>query len=370
MNAITIGKPDKFLKGIAKIKVTDPTTGNIVAYDRVLQEGAISTDANMGEIVGGLGAELQGIIPDTVRLTGTVTSQAFSLEARQFVMGGNHSYNAVTSVCETVTAGGSSLTVTGTPVKHKAQPTSDTYAWCYVRPHNATEYSGTNYRLDMASKVVMDFVATNGEQYDVTYFIQSASAEELTIPTTMNKPVLTVEIEYAVYAFQNNSATNSTFQGWLNVVVPRAIFTGNAGLTGNQTEASTTDYTWTALDPNNNDIACGACGLTSSNYAYYVYTPCGDPTVAVDDLATIGGGISLEVSETKQFPVVYVMPDGSPVTPVYTDLTYTSAADATAEVDTNGVITGIAAGSTTVTATLTKADGTTLSTVCNVTVTS
>lgn len=369
MNAIQIGKPGRFIKGVAKVKVTDPFTGNIIGYDRIISDSAMSTDVNLNEVVGGLGNKLQGIIPDTVRLSGTLTSQAFSLEARGLITGGAFSYNATASVCETITATGSTLTVSQTPVKHIGQPATDTEAWAYVREHNASSYEGTNYRVDLTTKQILDFVATSGTQYDVYYFVQSASAEQLTIPAIMNKPVVTIEIEYGVFSFQNGSSTNSTFQGWQHVIIPRAILTGNAGIDGNQTDVSTTDWSWQALDTSDNAVGCDTCGLAGSNYAYYVYVPCGDPTIAVQELATIGGGISLEVGATKQFPVVYVMPDGSPVTPTYTDLTYVSAATGTATVSAAGVIEGVAAGDTTVTATLEKSDGTTLTTVCNVTVT-
>lgn len=368
MNAITIGKPKEFLKGMVRAKFIEPETGNILGYDEFLSEGSTALDQNIEEIAAGLGNKLIGVLTDTTRLTGTITSRAFSLEQRQLITGGALSYNATANVCETVTAVGSTLTVTGTPVKHRAQPSSDTTAWCYVREHNASEWAGTNYRVDLSTKQVLDYIATNGEQYDVFYNVQSASALELAIPSNLDKKVVTIELEYGRFSMQNDSSTHSTFVGWSNLIIPRAILTGDGGMTGSQTESSPTSYTWTALAPNTSTIACGVCNPQSA-YAYIINVPCGDPTVAVEELATIGGGITLEVGATKQFPVVYVMPDGSPVTPTYTDLTYVSAATGTATVSAAGVIEGVAAGDTTVTATLEKSDGTTLTTVCNVTVT-
>ena len=81
------------------------------------------------------------------------------------------------------------------------------------------------------------------------------------------------------------------------------------------------------------------------------------------------------MGETVQIPVVYVMPDGSTQTPVYSTLTYaigatpatafTPSKDTTAQVDVNGQVKGLAAGDTEVTITLVKGD-TTLETACNV----
>ena len=63
------------------------------------------------------------------------------------------------------------------------------------------------------------------------------------------------------------------------------------------------------------------------------------------------------------------MPDGSTVQPVYSDLTYVSKTPATATVDTNGLVKGVAAGTTEITVTLTRSTGGNLVAYCNVTVT-
>ena len=64
------------------------------------------------------------------------------------------------------------------------------------------------------------------------------------------------------------------------------------------------------------------------------------------------------------------MPDDSIVQPVFSDMQYSiPSSDATiATVSPSGIVTGKAAGDTEVTITLTKADGSKLTTYCNVTV--
>ena len=89
--------------------------------------------------------------------------------------------------------------------------------------------------------------------------------------------------------------------------------------------------------------------------------------------------MSVKVNETAQIPVVYVMPDGSTQTPTYTNLTYaigstaatvsTPSKDSKAQVDVNGQVKGLAAGTSEVTITLVKGEQT-FETYCNVTVTS
>ena len=370
MNAITFGNPALYVKGVAERRYYDFSTGNIVGLDKVASEAAFTASATLQEITGGFGNPLVGVLPDSVRLTGTYTSQAFSLETRRLITGGRLEYNAPAAICETIVAAASTLTVSKTPVKHLGQPASDTNCWCYVKPQGASTYAGTNYEVDPDTKQVVNFVANVGDTYEVFYFASNASAQSLAIPEQYNPTVVTVETKYGVYANQNNSVSGGTLQGWLYFIVPRAICTGDAGLSAGQTTNATTDGSWMALGDSEDGLTCDDCTGLNKNLGYYVYVPCGDPAAEVQALAVPGGGISVVVDATKQIPVKYVMPNDTLVQPTYSDLSYTSAATATAEVNANGVVTGKAAGSTTITITLTKADETTLTTTCAVTVTS
>lgn len=368
MNAIRLGDPNLFVKGIAEATFFDPDTGNIIGFDSVASENAITSSVNLQEVAGGLGNALVGVLPDTTRLSGTYTSQAFSLKQRQMITGGKLNYGAVSSVCETVTAADTKLTVSRTPAKHYGQSAADALCWCYVREHGASTYMGTNYGIDPVSKEV-NFVATPGTQYDVFYFTENASAQALAIPASFSPTVMSVQIKYGVYAKQNNAVTNSTLQGWLYVIVPRAIPNGDAGVSASQTANSTTDYAWMAISSDSTPMACADCGNAANNLAYYVFVPCDGVTSAIEALAVIGSGVSVKVGGKAQIPVVYIMPDNSIQTPVYSDLTFTAKTAATATVDASGMVTGVAAGESDITVTLAKADGKTLTTVCNVTVT-
>lgn len=378
MDAIRFGDPNIILKGIVEQIYYDPTTGNIIGYDNVGTEGAIETEVNLQEITGGFGNPVIGIIPDSTRMTGTYTSAAFSLHTRQMITGGNLHYGGVSPVCETITATGTTLKVSKTPAKHYAQPLSDEKAWCYVKPVGAANYMGTNYGVDLTTKQV-DYTAVAGQNYEVFYFVQNSSAQVLELPDMFNPSVVTISQKYGVYAKQNSSVSHGTLQGYMYVVVPRAILNGSAGVSANQTDAATTDGSWMALSPDQNSLICEDCANSTKTFAYYIYVPCGGETAAVADLAVIGGGISVKVNETAQIPVVYVMPDGSTQTPTYTNLTYaigsTSAAventpskDTKAQVDVNGQVKGLATGATEVRITLVKGEQT-LETFCNVTVT-
>ena len=370
MTAITLGTPNLFLKGIAEQTFYDPATGNIIGFDNVASEAAISTSVNLQEVVGGMGNALVGVFPDTVRLTGTYTSQAFSLETRRLITGGTLAYNAVAPICETIAAADTTLTVDKTPAKHYGQPAGDTNCWCYVKEQGAASYPGTNYEINPTTKQVVNFAAEAGHTYEVYYFAVNASAQSLAIPDVFNPANVTVSTKYGVYAKQNNAVTGGTLQGWLYVVVPVAILSGDAGISANQTTNATTDGSWMALSPDSVGLTCNDCAMSGNPLAYYVYVPCGDAAAEVEALAIPGGGVTVAQGSTVQIPVKYVMPNDTLVQPTYTDLTDVSAATGTASVTDNGVVSGVAVGSTTITVTLTKGDNTTLTAPCAVTVVS
>lgn len=369
LNAIKLGSPNLFVKGIAEVTITDYTSGNIIGFDKVASEGSITSSVNMGEIVGGIGSPLLMTIPDTTRISGSLTSQAFSMEQRALTSGGNISYGGITPVCEHVTATGGKLTVTkGTPVKHYAQAAEETTGWCYVREHGGGEYYGTNYHIDLESKQVTDFVATSGTEYDVFYFVNNASAKVLELSSNFKPSVAAVSYKFEVYAQQNGSVGNGTRVGFLYFHVPRAQFGGDVGISANQTNAANTDYSWNALAAVDNMPTCEGCEEDGSPYAYYVYVPCGAADQGIDALAVVGGGISMKNGTTAQIPVKYVV-DNHLVQPTYADLTYSVDTTNTVTVS-NGVATAKATGNATVTISYTKQDGTQLTTTCKVTVTS
>lgn len=369
MNAIRLGDPNLFVKGIAEVTIKDPSTGNIIGFDKVASEGSITSSINMGEITGGVGNPLLITIPDTTRITGALTSQAFSLEQRALTSGGQITYNGITPVCEHVTATTATLTVTGNPVKQYGQSANDVLAQCFVREHGAGSYMGTNYGVDMKTKQVANFVAMAGTEYDVFYFVNNASAKVLELSSNFAPSVASLEYKFNVYAKQNGSTGNGTRVGFLYFIVSKAQFGGDVGISANQTTNATTDYAWKALADVDNLPSCEGCAENGSPYAYYVYVPCASSTSSVEALAVIGGGVSVAVGGSAQIPVKYVMPNGETVQPTYSDMTYAVATQSTATVSTNGVVQGASAGNTVVTITLTKADNTVLTTYCQVAVT-
>lgn len=363
--AFRLDNPSLYVKGSADITVYDIETGDVVGYSNKLDTSNITSSTNNGEIRAGLGAPVVINLPDSATFTGEVTAQDFSLQARQLQTGGVLSYNGKIRFKETIEATGTTLTVTNTPVAAYGEPSDAEAYTCFVGN------DGKNYKVDPTSKQIVDFSATSGQSYCVTYYVEAASAQALTIPSVFAPSVNRVEIRMAAYQAQGaTNGMNSSLAGYVYVILPRAQFIGgDAGINGSQTENATTSWTFSALAYDEADAACDVCAQGNSVLGYMVYAPCNNAAQAVEALVVPGGTVSVSASNgTAQIPVLYVMPDGSTVQPVYTDLTYASQADETAEVSTSGVVTGKQQGSTIIDISVTSKP--TVKTVCNVEVTS
>lgn len=371
MTAFNFGNPNLFVKGSVEQILRDPATGNIVAYDNLASATAINYTFNAQEVTGGFGNRLLAVIPDTTRLSGTYTSQGFSLVHRALVTGGTLSYNAVCPVCESVTVSdGTSVKVTGTPALAYGQPATDTEAWCTVRESGSAQYSGESYGIDLGTKTVNGFTAQSGKTYEVFYFSANASAQALAIPAAGVPAVVHLTQKWGIYAKQNGSVSQSTLWGYLYLVVPRASLNGDAGIDGDQTTNTTTQYGWSALTDDSQDVmACADCAAPANNMAYYIIVPCADTLEMVQALVVAGGSAAVGVGKSAQIPVRYLMPDGSTVQPTYTDLSYESGNSGVATVNASGQVEGVSDGDTQVTVTLTRSGAPNLTAYCNVSVT-
>ena len=364
------GNPNMFVMGTVDQTLYKRETGDVLGFDKLGQEAGASYNFQLAEVTGPLGS-LVASIPNTTRLTGTYTSAAFSLEQRAALIGTEITNGAPVRFTEEITATGTTLTVTKPPVKFTAQPQSDTEGWCYVHEKSDATFTMENVGVDLTTKAV-NFTATAGTTYVVTYFIENPSAQVVGMKSFADPSIVSILQRWNVFSTQNGTRENGTLVGHLHLVVPLAMLEGDAGIDGNQTTNSTTNYNWRAILPSDNlpqldDISCQS---DDQYLAYYVYVPCGGTNVAVQDIVVIGGNIQLGVDASAQIPVKYIMPGDKIAQPVYADLTFVSSDGTKATVgEHTGIVTGVAAGNAVITVTLTKEDETELTDTVNVTVT-
>ena len=332
-----------YAKGTCNVIVTDPSTGKIDFQSNKVQTSQLTTAVNMNELRAGLGNAIAIQLPSDSAVNLELTTADFSMSARAMQLGSSVTYNAAAPVCEVITANSNTLTVSNAAVA----PQGFSKAIAYV------DTGSTAYEIN-ASKEVVGFTASSGTAYKVYYWIANPSAQQIKAYSVFNPAVKHVTMQIAVYSTESSaSASQGSLVGWLYCIIPRMQFSAKADTDGSQTSNVTTVLSGTALtyDPSSSEAVCVDCGL--SELAYWVYVPNGDVTQDIDSLVVVGGGLALVVGNTAQVPVRFLMKDGTLVVPDYSLMSYQSAAQATASVSNTGVVTAAAAGSTTITCTLT-----------------
>ena len=343
-----------YCKGTMDIWLHNPSTGDLDYYTNKVQTNQLSTTVNMSPIQAGVGNPTVINIPDSSEITLTITAADMSLEARALSTGGELSYNGIVPYMESITANGTTLTVSNTPAIGYGMNAE--YAFI--------DKSGKAYTIDPETRIISGFVAENGKDYCVRYFTKMASAKQLRLSTLFAPAVEVATIRLPAYSSQGSSANQGSRVGDFWIWIPRMQFSGKADVDGSQTTPATTDISGSALSYEEG-LEAGVCSESAmSALAYMVYMPSGNATSLVEGLAIVGGEITVVKNASMQLPVKYVI-NGQLVQPNYTDLSYESSATATATVTAAGVVTGAAAGSCEITATL--ADPA-LSVVCNCTV--
>lgn len=344
-----------YAKGTMDVWVHNPVSGDLEFYSNKVKTDQFTTEVTMGEITGGVGNPVLLTIPDSAKVNLTLTAANTSLEARKLSVGGTLAYNGIIPVMETITAAGTTLSVSETPVA--AYGFSDAYAFI--------DDSGVAYTVDVDTKTIDTFVAVSGQSYCVKYFMAAASAQQLTISSVFSPNVEVVYIRIPAYSAQGTTANQGSKVGDFWIWIPRMQFSGKADMKGDQTDPDTTDISGQALSYDA-ALAQGICSDSAqSALAYMVYMPLAGATSSVEGLAVVGGGVTVAEGASVQIPVRYVINDEL-VQPAYADLDYTSSAEVTATVSATGVVTGVLAGSCEVEIEL---DAPALTTFCNVTVT-
>lgn len=343
-----LNNPYLYLKGTCEVTVKRPSDGQIVFQSSKVATNNFTSSVDMGEIRAGLGNPIAIQLPSNAAVNLELTTADFSMQARAMQVGTEVAYNAIVPVCASVTASGATLSL-----PEGAAPVAfygDAEAYAYVNFAGADD-PGKAYLISDEGEIE-GFTAVSGTTYNVIYYENRADAQYFAISSMIAPGVYSVYAKMAVFSTEGTNANNRGSQvGWASYVIPRMQFGGDVATSGSQTDPATTTLSGTALSYEQ-AVEAGACvDCNFPNLAYMIYEPLtfnGNNAIAA--LAVIGGDIDLVVGagNAKVIPVKYVMANNTVVQPKYSDLTITSGSTSTATVS-NGVITGVAAGYTTLT---------------------
>jgi hypothetical protein len=346
---ILLNNPYLYLKGTCEVTIKRPSDGQIVFQSSKVATNNFSSSVDMGAIRAGLGNPIAIQIPSDAAVNLDLTTADFSMQARAMQVGTELAYNAIVPVCASVTASGATLTV---PDAAPVAFYGDGEKYAYVNFSGATD-PGKAYVIN-DSGVVQDFVAVNGTTYNVLYYEKRADAQYFAISSMIAPGVYNVSAKMAVFSTDGaNSGNRGSQVGWASYVIPRMQFGGNANTDGSQTSAATTSLSGTALSYEE-AVQAGECvDCNYPNLVYMTYEPLTfNGNNAIVALAVVGGNVSVEEDETKVLPIKYVMAGNTVVQPKYSDLTIT-VDDGTKASVSGGAITGIAAGTTTMSISIT-----------------
>ena len=342
-----------YVKGTMDVWCHNPSTGDLDYYSNKVQTSQFTTTVNMSPINASVGNPVVINLPDSAEVSLTLTAANMSLEARALSVGGDLSYNGIVPVIESITAQSGTIAVSQAPVA----------GYGMAEPYAFIDTDGKAYVVNADTYQIEGFTAQSGQSYCVRYFVRNASAQQLRIASNFAPSVEVVTIRMPAYNTQGSSNNQGSKCGDFYIWIPRMQFSGKADTEGSQTTAATTDFSGSAL-AYDEAVSSGVCAESAATaLAYMVYVPLGDSTTLVEGLAVVGGAITVAAGSTVQLPVKYVI-NNQLVQPDYSDLTYESSADGTATVSDAGVITGVAAGSCTITASL---NDLTVTTDCTVT---
>lgn len=339
-----------YVKGTCNVICEDVTTGDVVYQTNKMSTGNITPSTSLNEIRAGLGNPIAAMIPSDSQLQVDFEAADFQMWAKAAQLGAAVSYSAPVPACQTVTATTGPLTIDiseGAPVPELGAST----AKAYVQQVGEASYiamDGAAYDIS-AEGVIDGFNAEAGKSYKVWYFVEKISAQKAVISSFIDPKVVRFIAQIAVYSNRSGGAANQgTRVGWLYYTIPFLKLQADATVTGDQSTNDTTKISGQAIAYDGDTVSATCTDCDSSTLGYLVYSP-DDGSSEILGLAVVGGVVNVEVDNTAQIPVRFVMIDGSLVAPPnYGDLTYAlaSGGDTYASVSDSGVLTGVATGDT------------------------
>lgn len=345
----------QFLAGAATV---DMLVGDqLIATATTLLDSSITVGSTAEEVRGGPGAKLLGKYYHTSTFDINLTDVLFKLEYFAFQTGSAIQQIADVFTSEQVTLGaGGSGTITGTPAVYQSY---GTIGWA------AKPGSDAYQKITFTEKAFTVAGAKEGDIYCVKYISTDNAARQITISSSFIPSEVTLVMTANLYRAGGrgeNDVNNSSKIGIVQVLVPRFQFNGSMELSMTSTGVANSPIVGSALDNPSADCSDGGYyaiiteQLSGSSWYDNVFA------LAIEDsdieLATTTGTATLSV---------YALPlNGAAFKPPYEDLTFTSAANGTATVTQEGVVTGVAKGSTTVTVSIKNKAG--VEAIANITV--
>lgn len=335
---------EKFiLAGVGTIEgFTQSTTSpQKIFTSTTLQESSLNTSVTAEDIRGGLSNPLLGRYFHDSLLESSITDALFDMTYIALNTGGQITVGGDTLVTESVTTStANQITVTGTPVTFGNAGTVGWYTLEGADNWQPITFSGKNASVTGLA---------SGTNVCVRYNAHDDALKQFIIPANVIPSEIHVVMTYPLFAASTDvqSLSTSSQVGELIVDIPRFQFNGSVELSLTSSGAATSNLSGSALAVNDtsncNDMGrYGTVKMRTFGGNWYDNLI----AMAVDDAE-----LALTVNGTQTLKVIGIYRDkGTTLTGAIDNskLTFTSGNTSTATVSNAGLVTGKAAGTTTI----------------------
>ena len=324
-----------FMVSVATATAYD-NSGNILFTGKTLMDSNVTIKTGNADVRGGIGNKLQYVYFHSSDWTGTIQDVQFNLQAIGSTLGSDIDTSANVYTQETITLGALGAgTVVGTPISD--QSTGTIYGWCQFADGNTEKVTFTGKNFTASTGV-------SGEIVCIRYYNLNSSVKSVTVKSNIVPKICRLVLDCQLAS----SDSTSNIIGKVEIIVPRAQLTGSLNITMKADAVSTTPLDYRALSYNNPNNVGGCADTEAYGYINRII----DGATWYSDIVALGikdGDFALVAPATKTLVVYAIHSDGSTSLPPVADLTFTSSdpTKATAGLHT-GLVSGLAAGSTTI----------------------
>lgn len=323
-----------YLVGVGDVYAYDTTTGDLLFKSKTEIENSIAISATAKEIRGGAGDQLLYIYYTGAKFAITLKDAQFSLPMIARACGSNITTNNDLWATESIALGtGGVGTLTGTPLQ--SPDSSAVYAWVTDGNDNDTKVTVSGNTFTLPGGV-------SGQPVCVRYYKNNPAAKQVTVSANIVPGIVRLVIEGTLAS----NAQGTGVAGIAQIEVGRAQFDGSDTLTLQSNGVSQTALKMNALSYTSTAGGCVTAGV------YATITQVINSANWYDDvqfLAVADDTITLTSTNSTSQLTVYAVPStGSAFLAPMADLTFTSSTPADVTVSSTGLLTRVAAGSSTV----------------------
>ena len=350
----------EFSKGIVYFEAFDVATDDLVGFSKYVTDFSPAGSMNDGAVEGGPGNMLIINIPDTSRLTFTAKTADSALNNMALTIGQSLTGNGVVETSKPVVANGAALTITSAvaPLGGQNGPVAYILGSTGNDKDTVAANSGKAYKVG-SDGTIQGFTAVSGNTYCVKYFVQNSSALQLAVPALFQPKVVRVHFAVNIYAKNGGGdAKNSSLFKIRHYYIPYYFFTGALSDTINQTTPGSVDLSGNCLTAD--EVGTDVCASNAMpNYCYIVDEfVSGTSTGSVEGVYFVGAGAGVSVAngETTELVAKYDVAGNLTNISDMSEVTFSTGAEETAKFNDphSPVLTGVAAGTTTATVTVTN----------------